>query len=361
MPFLSAFHSRSLSNNDLTLAYTGSKYGAIDWTALTFPAGTGIPTPGSTTLVAYNSTNSNIQYMNTSGVWTSSSLPTPTVSTYPEGIIYGNNTFLIPGANGLCMWSSTNGGASWSVTNYTSGTTFGQTTYNASGDSWRVTGIFYCNGAWQMSVVGGSSGAYTHGLLTSSNGTSWSVAEAMSNVTQTLDSSVGNWAVNTAGTAALAASTSENYTTYYSTAVNTASQFNSSSDWTSPLLAGVGGCIGWVPDQNAFAVVNNGTNIGYIPVSQFTTGPGTNKTTGTINTGLSIAVLSNTGKSSVVVLSASAAGATTHPISFDGGSTWTTTTLPSVGSSDNMYFLSFNKQLYAWSDYADIAYVGTPA
>jgi hypothetical protein len=290
--------------------------------------------------------------LNTSGVWSNATLPSPTIAQAPNGVYYGNGTFLITGSSNTCMWSSTNNGSTWSVTNYTSGTYYGQSTYTTS-----RANPFYCNGAWQMPVSGGSS-PYTHAILTSSNGTSWSVGGTIT-TSVTTDALAGTWATNAAQTAALGWGNWSGAVQYYSTAVNSASQ----SHWIPSPGNYYGGAVAWIPDQNAFMVtLLSGTYVVYVPVSQMGTGPGTPVVATTASLGSSIGVLS-TSKPSIIAIASDVAASATHPISFDGGNTWTTTTLPSApGTGEYIGFTSFNGQMFAWTGATDhLAFVGTPA
>lgn len=350
MSFMSALHATPLNNIGLgpPLPY----YITINWVTGPGTPGGGYPagwaTNGSIAIMGIinGSSYNTVFSMDKTGIITAITLPTPTTTQFVRYVAYGNGTFVAIGSSWNCVWTSTDG-VSWSVTNYTSGTILGQSTYATE-----LVNIVFCNGYFSAIVIGGTSGSYISAMLTSSNGTSWSTTVGGPGLGSDLPAP--GLVTNTAQTALFSPDTVAGNYYYYS---NSATSFSEHSGifWQTGYNANYAT---WIPEISSFAVVGAASStIGFLPLSNLSTGSGSTVSIGGTG-GAGIYTLSNANKYSIVLV-APWTSSSTWFVSFNYGQVWGTTTLPVNPSSTNLV-IPFNGKFYLFGN-GNNYYIGTPA
>lgn len=332
MPFLSAFNDRSLNNVGVGASIVPLiPYSNLSWSSVARAAGNfNFRWAASSTYVIITAAQNNTLYrMDATGALTSVTLPTPTTADFPYGVAYGNGIFVAAGSAGKCVWTSPDG-INWSVTNYSSA--FGQSTYTAG-----YNNITYYNGTFVALISGGTSGSYSMGLSTSSNGTTWSSPVAGNMVI----SETAQWSGLTTDKAQTTffSPSRNNQSYYWSTSTSSFTQYA-----TSPWGPSNADFSTWIPDISSFAVVGvNQTTLAFLTIPELGGSVGSTVTLPTPGGG-GLGTLSNPGKSSIVISVPWTIGATMQ-VSFNAGATWTNTTLPNTPTT-GIIPINWNNKFY---------------
>lgn len=311
---------------------------AISWTTATPTVG-GQYVAASPTQIIYSGVASgfNISTSTDGTSWSTTTLPTPSGSQAPNQVIYANGQWVITGNPFTCSWTSTNG-TSWTVHNFS-----------------QPTGT---SGAIQSNLVYGS-GLYV-GMITDNTVDEYPIALYSSDGVTWNTSTVTN-----AQATGRVLSLATNGTQFYGFDAGYSAWHYSSADgttWTSTEGFVGGNSYGstWDAERGFMTqqaspptiYVNNrpADATDWSAVTTITTPLG----------GYSIVAFETTGNPTILIQSAWGAGANCS-VSYDGGYTFTTTTLPQDAGFNNCNATVFNNKIYILTAYPTLAaIIGSP-
>jgi hypothetical protein len=343
---------------------TVNQYTTLTWAAspLSFPLSGGayVPKPGvgigdavyftvGNTNNAFNSTLLKLQ----GGVFTTITLPGASAVCHTSSILVGNSGRILvtgyawnngsPVLDARCMWTSTNSGATWSVTNFPSGLfgTSASTTYT------------YANGKFWAFGRLGTTNAYTSQYRTSTDGITWTAAVATSLNDATDPFPFFQMATNTAQSIIVGQSGSAN-------------RYYTATTGSSPIVTGVptpgvvspDRRLGWLPERNSFIGAKLGSSARVLELSRATSGQSW-ETFSPAGTSLYECFVGTFFERSSVVIFTRFGSADDGRIvlSFDGGSTFSVVAAPT--NSRNASFGIIGDKVYGNVFFTQSLYVGT--